>query len=206
VFSAGQPHSGFCLVELKGKEGSTPLQPPLLPPPRHLPPDTTRAHRGTHELHGHISLPTPRVPTEARTSSMDSPAVMRGQCSRGATSSVFLCCRAFCVFPPPAPPRAAGVVRCRSERSLLTTRRPKMRFSSSWGCARRPRASAFAPTKQLRIVMGISGGGGRSRGRFATPADSPRHDCSPYSHVHARRERLGFVHRSRHFLSRRAKP
>jgi hypothetical protein len=35
-----------------------------------------------------------------------------------------------------------------------------------------------------------------SRGRFATPADSPRHDCSPYSHVHVRRESLGFLHRS----------
>jgi hypothetical protein len=26
--------------------------------------------------------------------------------------------------------------------------------------------------------------GDRSRGRFATPADQPRHDCSPYSHMH----------------------
>ena len=42
----------------------------------------------------------------------------------------------------------------------------------------------------------------RSGGRFATPADSPRHDCSPYSHVHARRESLGFVHRSRAIFSR----
>jgi hypothetical protein len=32
--------------------------------------------------------------------------------------------------------------------------------------------------------------GDRSRGRFATPADSPLQDCSPYSHVHARRDRL----------------
>jgi hypothetical protein len=38
--------------------------------------------------------------------------------------------------------------------------------------------------------------GDRSRGRFATPTDSPLHDGSTYSHVHARRERLGFVHRS----------
>jgi hypothetical protein len=33
--------------------------------------------------------------------------------------------------------------------------------------------------------------------RFATPTDSPRHDGSAYSHVHVRRERVGFVHRSR---------
>jgi hypothetical protein len=46
-----------------------------------------------------------------------------------------------------------------------------------------------------------------SRGRFATPANLPLHDRFPYSHVHACRGRLGFVHRSRTFyLSPRAKP
>ena len=44
--------------------------------------------------------------------------------------------------------------------------------------------------------------GGRSRGRFATPADFPPHDCSPYSHVHERRECLGFVHHSRTIFCR----
>jgi hypothetical protein len=34
-----------------------------------------------------------------------------------------------------------------------------------------------------------------SRGRFATPAGFPLHDCSPYSHV--RCDSLGFVPRSR---------
>jgi hypothetical protein len=43
----------------------------------------------------------------------------------------------------------------------------------------------------------ISGGRDHSRGRFATYAAFPRHDCSPYSHVHARRDELGFVPRSR---------
>jgi hypothetical protein len=43
--------------------------------------------------------------------------------------------------------------------------------------------------------------GDRSRGRFA---DSPRHDGSLYSHVHERRESLGFVPRSRAILSRPA--
>jgi hypothetical protein len=33
-----------------------------------------------------------------------------------------------------------------------------------------------------------------SRGRFATPADFSLHDGSPYSHVHLRRESLGFFH------------
>jgi hypothetical protein len=31
------------------------------------------------------------------------------------------------------------------------------------------------------------------RGRFATPADFALQHCSPYSHVHARHERLGVV-------------
>jgi hypothetical protein len=48
--------------------------------------------------------------------------------------------------------------------------------------------------------------GDRSRGRFATPADSARHGGTPYSHVHVHRESLRFVHRSRAILSRRAKP
>jgi hypothetical protein len=42
----------------------------------------------------------------------------------------------------------------------------------------------------------------RSRRRFTTPADSPLHDGSPYSHVHARRESLGFVHHSRSVFCR----
>jgi hypothetical protein len=37
--------------------------------------------------------------------------------------------------------------------------------------------------------------GGRSRGRFATPADFPLHDGTPCSHIHVRRGSLGFVHR-----------
>jgi hypothetical protein len=41
-----------------------------------------------------------------------------------------------------------------------------------------------------------------SRGRFAKPTDFAGHYCSPYSHVHVRRESLGFVHRSR-AISRR---
>jgi hypothetical protein len=49
--------------------------------------------------------------------------------------------------------------------------------------------------------------GDRSRGRYATSADFPLHDCSPYSHVHVRRESLGFVHRSRtSFCRPRAQP
>ena len=45
--------------------------------------------------------------------------------------------------------------------------------------------------------------GDRSRGRFATPADFPLHDGTPCSHVHVRRERLVFVHRSRTIFCQR---
>jgi hypothetical protein len=41
-----------------------------------------------------------------------------------------------------------------------------------------------------------------SRGRFGTPADSPLHDCSPDQGLHARREGLGFVRRSRTLFCR----
>jgi hypothetical protein len=46
----------------------------------------------------------------------------------------------------------------------------------------------------------FSGGRSLTRGRFATPADSLQHDCSPYSHAHVRRD-SGFVHRSRDHFS-----
>jgi hypothetical protein len=49
--------------------------------------------------------------------------------------------------------------------------------------------------KKLRIVT--LGARDRSRGRFATPADFPLHDCSPYRGLHVRRTSLGFVPRSR---------
>jgi hypothetical protein len=38
--------------------------------------------------------------------------------------------------------------------------------------------------------------------RFATPADFPRRDYRPYSHVHVRREGFGFFPRSRAILCR----
>jgi hypothetical protein len=59
----------------------------------------------------------------------------------------------------------------------------------------------------LGSVVGLFGGGEiSSRARFATPADFPRQDCGPYSHVHVRHESLGFVHRSRAIFCPRAKP
>ena len=57
--------------------------------------------------------------------------------------------------------------------------------------------------EKLRIVTsGISGVGDRSRGRFATPADSPLHDGTPYRGLHVRRWGLGFVRHSRTILCR----
>jgi hypothetical protein len=48
--------------------------------------------------------------------------------------------------------------------------------------------------------------GDRSRGRFATPADFPLHDSSPYRGLHVRRERLGFLMVQGPYPSPRAKP
>jgi hypothetical protein len=39
-------------------------------------------------------------------------------------------------------------------------------------------------------------------GRYATPADSPRHDGTPYRELRVRRWGLGFVHHSRVILCR----
>jgi hypothetical protein len=44
--------------------------------------------------------------------------------------------------------------------------------------------------------------GGRSRGRFATRADSPQHDDTSYRGLRVRRWGLGFVHRSRAIFCR----
>jgi ATP-dependent helicase YprA (DUF1998 family) len=43
-------------------------------------------------------------------------------------------------------------------------------------------------TYQVRFFLK----GQRSQGRFATPADFPLHDCSPYRGLHVRRESVGF--------------
>jgi hypothetical protein len=63
------------------------------------------------------------------------------------------------------------------------------------------RSQSFRAKKANRNV---GSGGDRSRGRFATPAEFPRDDCSPDSLVH--RKILGFVHRSRPFSVAHAKP
>jgi hypothetical protein len=62
-------------------------------------------------------------------------------------------------------------------------------------CQREPRGTAMEKVANRNVRD--FGWEMSSRGRFATPADFSLHDCSPYSHVHVRRESLGFVHRSR---------
>jgi hypothetical protein len=67
---------------------------------------------------------------------------------------------------------------------------PKLR-SHTPIAASPPQTHAVQRCNTLRI--GTSGISGEitSRGRFATPADSPPHDCSPHSHVHARPRKFG---------------
>jgi hypothetical protein len=52
--------------------------------------------------------------------------------------------------------------------------------------------------RKLRIVRVRVGD--RSRGRFATPADSPLHDGTPYRGLRVRRWDMGLVHRTRTIL------
>jgi hypothetical protein len=51
--------------------------------------------------------------------------------------------------------------------------------------------------KKLRIVTVGFRVGDRSRGRFATPADFPLHDCTPCRELHERRNSVYVVPRSR---------
>jgi hypothetical protein len=72
------------------------------------------------------------------------------------------------------------------------------------GSSSRVRLSRAACTavKKMRIVTLRVSVGDRSRGRYATPADSPRHDGTPYRGLRVRRWGLGFVHHSRTILYR----
>ena len=79
-----------------------------------------------------------------------------------------------------------------------------LRDTAAAAAARLLRAHALVRTPRLqrwgevanRYVSGF-GWEMSSRCRFATPADFPLQHCSPYSHAHVRRERLGCVYRSR---------
>jgi hypothetical protein len=90
-----------------------------------------------------------------------------------------------------------------SARATLATSAADSRRSHSCSCVSMPRTYPAPPSPRFgdekvanRDVRDFEWEMS-SRGRFATPADFPRHDGTPYSHVHVRRERLGFVHRSR---------
>jgi hypothetical protein len=56
-----------------------------------------------------------------------------------------------------------------------------------------------ARCQKMRIVT-LGFGGGESHEAYATPADLPLHDGTPYRGLHVRRWGLGFVHRSRTIL------
>jgi hypothetical protein len=73
------------------------------------------------------------------------------------------------------------------------------------GCAGETGARRAAMQK-LRIVTDFGWEIAHSHGRFATPVDFPLHDGTSCRGLHARRWGLGFVHRSRTILCRRAKP
>jgi hypothetical protein len=83
------------------------------------------------------------------------------------------------------------------------------RFGAPVRPTRSNRLDVTAPVvnrwKRLRSeLFRIVGGRKSSCGRYATPADFPLLDCSPYRGLHAPRESLGFVHRSRTIFCRSA--
>jgi hypothetical protein len=80
------------------------------------------------------------------------------------------------------------------------------RASSNPSCGEKGAKCVCTRRGKMRIVtIGVSGGRFRARRRFATPADSPRHDGTPYSHV--RRERSGlYLSLKARFLSLRTEP
>jgi hypothetical protein len=111
-----------------------------------------------------------------------------GQRTSGSEKATLCCCPA---------PRAGKHRSPKKGSESRHLERVGSGMSARWWWHRWPHALCRTATKELRIVtVGISGGRSLTR-RFATPADFPLHDCSPYSHVHVRREGLGFVHRSR---------
>jgi hypothetical protein len=91
-----------------------------------------------------------------------------------------------------------------SRPSPRTTRRSRSQWENAGCCRFEASDSVYSDAKGRNASRNVRGFrvGDRSSGRFATPADFPPHDCSPYSHVHVRRESLGFFHRPRTFLCR----
>ena len=85
---------------------------------------------------------------------------------------------------PLRPRRVSAVQRFMAPPRVLSSPSLSVR---GWGTA----------MQKLRIVaVGISGGRSLTR-PFRDSADFPLDEFSPYSHVHVRRECLGFVHRSK---------
>jgi hypothetical protein len=90
-----------------------------------------------------------------------------------------------------AAPAAAPV----SSSTVLPLNLSSRAARAAWAAAT---ASAAQRPKKMRIVaLGDFGWEIAHEGRYATPADSPRHDGSPYRRLRVRRWGLGFVHYSR---------
>ena len=79
------------------------------------------------------------------------------------------------------------------------TPRPPLRLSITLRSVRPP---PYGAMQKLRIVTKGFRVGDRSRGRYATPAEIPRHDGTPYRGLRVRRWGLGCVHHSWTILNR----
>jgi hypothetical protein len=109
-----------------------------------------------------------------------------------------------------------GAVVVLQRRNVVRQTPNQFLLSRRWSPAcRRPNVTVSAPHPPTHPPKSVSSDqkvanrngrdfrvGYRSRGRYATPADSPQHECTPYRELHARCERLGFVPRSRAIFCR----
>jgi hypothetical protein len=139
---------------------------------------------------------------------------------RSNSSSISWTARASRLRPRPSPWRSKSTARWETNLARVVAEAPttcrRTAAAVAWAAARiKPLAGRRLrhpgktsgrwrhPHHWVRAMQKIANRfvwdsvGDRSRDRFATPADFPGHDCSPYRGIHARRERLGFVYRSR---------
>jgi hypothetical protein len=100
---------------------------------------------------------------------------------------------AGCPWPPPAKRETNGAVSL--HRQLVRCPRSG---TSSWVCV----CTRLTAMQKLRIVTRDFGWGIAHGGRYATPAEFPPLDGSPYRELRVRRWGLGFGYRSRTILCR----
>ena len=94
---------------------------------------------------------------------------------------------------PPAPPPSSWAAKPDSHVAVWTLKLQPVRSTTGL-----PYSDAKVANRTVRDFGWANAHGAE----IATPADFPRRGCSSYRELHVRRERLGFVHRSRTIFCR----